>query len=154
MPVDLFFVVGLSTGIIGFAFWRGSRPELLGGLILALNICFDLAVRTWAGRPDFSDFNTSRFVIDLVELGLLLLLALNANRVWPIFSAAAQLVAVAGSLAVMGTRGGMQLAYWAVTQMPLFAQLAALALGTFLHMRREAAVGPYRDWRLAFPSRR
>ncbi len=147
MPVDVILVLGLSTGVVAFAFLRGSKPEKLGAAIVGLNMCIDLAIREWTGRWDFSAFNDSRFWIDLVELGLLLSLALTANRVWPIFSAAAQMVAVAGSLAVWGSDGGMELAYWAVTQSPLFGQLAALALGTFFHLRRQAVIGPYRDWR-------
>ncbi len=150
MPVDVILALGLSTGVIGFACLRGSRPEVLGALIVALNIAIDLVVREWAGQWNFSAFSGRRFVSDLVELGLLLSLALHANRVWPIFSAAAQLVAVAGSLAVWSSAEGMQVAYWAVTQLPLFGQLAALALGTFFHLRRQAVVGPYRDWRLAY----
>jgi hypothetical protein len=147
VPVDVILVLGLSTGIIAWAFSRGSKPEKLGAAIVALNMCIDLAVRLWVGRWDFSAFSGSRFSIDLLEFGLLLLLALTANRVWPIFSAAAQMVAVGGSLAVWGSDGGMEVAYWAVTQSPLFGQLAALALGTFFHSRRQAVVGPYRDWR-------
>lgn len=149
MPVDVILALGLSTFVIGFAFWRGGKPEKLGAAIVAFSMCIDLAVRLWVGEWDFSTFNRRRFLIDLVELGLLFSLALKANRVWPIFSAAAQMVAVAGSLAVLGSQGGMQIAYWAVTQLPLFGQLAALALGTFFHVRRQAMVGPYRDWRLA-----
>lgn len=150
MPVDVILVLGLSTGVIGFAFWRGSKPEIFGAVIVALNLCIGLVVSEWIGQWDFSIFSRSRFLIDLVEFGLLFFLALNANRVWPIFSAAAQLVAVAGSLAVWGSKGGMQIAYWAVTQLPLFGQLAALAFGTYFHWRRQAAVGPYRDWRVAY----
>jgi hypothetical protein len=71
---------------------------MLGAAIVALNLSIDLVVRQWMGRWDFTAFSTSRFLIDLAELGLLLALALSANRVWPIFSAATQMVAVAGSL--------------------------------------------------------
>jgi hypothetical protein len=125
---------------------------MLGAAIVALNLSIDLVVRQWMGRWDFTAFSTSRFLIDLAELGLLLALALSANRVWPIFSAATQMVAVAGSLAVWGSKGGNQMAYWAVTQMPLFGQLAALAIGTLFHMRRQAVVGRYRDWCQAYSS--
>jgi len=150
MPVDVALVLALSASVIGFAFWRGGKPEKLGAAIVALNLCIDPVVRAWAGQWDFSTFSSGRFVVDLVELGLLLSLALHANRVWPIFSAAAQLVAVGGSLAVLESGGGMQIAYWAITQLPLFGQLAALAFGTFFHLRRQAVIGPYRDWRATY----
>jgi hypothetical protein len=153
MPVDVILVLGLSASVIGFAFWRGGKPEMLGAVIVALNLCIDPVVRAWAGQWDFSAFSTSRFLVDLVEFGLLFSLALHANRVWPIFSAASQLVAVAGSLAVLKSGGGMQVAYWAVTQLPLFGQLAALAFGTYFHLRRREVIGPYRDWRVAYSSR-
>ncbi len=153
MPVDVILVLGLSIGVVCFAGWRGGKPEKLGATIVALSICIDLIVREWVGGWDFSTFSSSRLLIDLAELGLLLGLALSANRLWPIFSAATQMVAVAGSLAVWGSKGGMQVAYWAVTQLPLFGQLAALGLGTFFHLRRQAVVGPYRDWRRRYSSR-
>lgn len=150
MPVDVILVLCLSTGVIGFAFWGGSKPEQLGATIIALHMGVDLVLPEWVGQWDFSAFNTTRFLIDLIELGLLLSLALYANRVWPIFSAAAQLVVVAGSLAVWGSQSGMQVAYWAVTQLPLIGQLAGLSLGTVFHLRRQAMVGPYRDWRVTY----
>jgi hypothetical protein len=153
VPVDVALVLGLSTGVIIFAFRQGSTPEKLGAVIVALNMCIDLLVRELYGGWDFTAFSSSRLLIDVTELGLLLALALSANRVWPIFSAATQMVAVAGNLAAWGTSGGMQLAYWAVTQMPLFGQIAALAVGTYLHVRRQAVVGRYRDWRIAYSSR-
>lgn len=147
MPVDVFLVLGLSMGLIVFAFRRGSMPEKAGGVIVAFNLSVDLLVRELVGSWDFGAFSSTRLLIDLVEFGLLLVLALSANRVWPIFSAAAQLLAVGGSLAVWGSPGGIDLAYWAVTQVPLFGQLAALACGTCFHLRRQARIGPYRDWR-------
>ena len=153
MPVDVLIVLGLSGSVIGFALWGGGKPEMLGAGIIALNLCIDFAVRAWVGQWDFSTFSSRRFVIDLIEFTLLFSLALHANRVWPIVSAASQLVAIAGSLAVWESGGGMRVAYWAVTQLPLFGQLAALAFGTVFHLRRQAVIGPYRDWRGAYASR-
>jgi len=154
MPVDVILVLGLSAGITGFAFWRGGKPEIAGAAIVALGWCVDFLSSLWTGPIGFSSFSSSRFAIDVVEFVLLLAVALSANRVWPIFAAAAQLVAVAGSLAVWKSGAqGMQVAYWAVTQLPLFGQLAALAIGTILHLRRQAIIGLYRDWRAASLSR-
>lgn len=148
MPADVILVLGLSAGILGFALLRGSMPETAGAAIIALALCLDFAVSHWSPEyAGFAIFSTSRFVLDLGEFYLLCSLAWSANRVWPIFSAAAQLVAVGGSLAVFYSEGGMEVAYWAVTQMPLFGQLAALALGTLCHQRRLAIIGPYSDWR-------
>jgi len=152
MSVDVLLVFGLSAGVVSVALWRGGKPEIAGATILALGWFADFLAALWGASGGFSDFSSTRFVIDLVEFVLLLGLALSANRVWPIFSAAAQLVAVAGSLAVWGSGGaGMQVAYWAVTQLPLFGQLAALTLGTLFHLRRQAVIGPYRAWRVAHP---
>lgn len=148
MAADVALVLVVSAAIFAFAFRAGGAPERIGALIVGFNICVDLLAATVLGQWDFSTFSSSRLLIDLLEFGLLLALAYRANRVWPIFSAAAQLVAVGGSLAVWKSGGGMQVAYWAVTQLPLLGQLAALAAGTLFHRRREALIGPYRDWRL------
>lgn len=149
MSVDLILVLGLSTGIIGFAVWRGSKPEWAGAAIIALDIVIDFLARALGDQWEFDAFSSRRLVTDTVEFGLLFALALNANRVWPIFSAASQMAAVGGNLAAAGNPDGNEIAHWAVTQLPLFGELAALALGTAFHSRRQAAVGPYRDWRVA-----
>jgi hypothetical protein len=154
MGIDVILVFGISMAVLAVALRRGGSPEKLAAGLVALNICTDLLIRQWVGEWNFSTFSSSRFAIDLGEFSLLFFLAYNANRVWPIFSAAAQLVAVGGSLAVLQGQGGMQAAYWAITQLPLLGQLIALALGTFFHVRRLSVIGPYRDWRPAYSYRR
>ena len=149
MSIDLLLVLCVSASVIGFAVWCGGKPEKIGAAILLLDLCVDLVIRESLGHPDFLGFSNRRLVIDMVEFAMLLTLALRANRLWPIFSAASQLVAVAGSLAVLGSGRGMSVAYWAVTQLPFFGQLMALALGTIFHVRRRASLGPYREWRVS-----
>lgn len=147
MPLDLALVLGLSAAVVGFAVRYGSTPERLGALLIILNLSVDLLVKALVGEWDFARFSNVRFAVDIGEFCLIFALAFRANRVWTIFSAASQLVAVGGSIAVMKSSGGNQIAYWAITQLPLFGQLAALTLGTAAHRRRKAAIGPYRDWR-------
>jgi len=151
MTFDGVLVIGLAMVIIGLAVSKGSQPERIGAGILGLSIVADLWVLALVGDWNFSVFSRSRLIIDLVELGLLLALALGANRVWPLFSAASQLLAVAGNLAVFGSEPGMEMAYWAVTQSPIFVQLFALGVGTLCHIRREAVIGNYRDWSASNP---
>jgi uncharacterized membrane protein len=70
-----------------------------------------------------------------------------ANRTWPLWAAAFQVVAMSGHLAVALHPEGMRRAYWAITQLPQYGQLAALLIGAAAHARRVRTVGAYRSWR-------
>jgi hypothetical protein len=88
-------------------------------------------------------------VLDGCELVAIFRLALRANRMWPLWAAAAQLICVSGHVAVFVSPEGMRRAYWALTQLPQYIQLIALVLGAVAHARRFDRIGPYRSWRFS-----
>ncbi len=77
---------------------------------------------------------------------LFLVVALRANRMYPLGIASAQLVAVIGNVAAILVPNGWTQAYWAMTQLPIILQLSFLAFGTVAHRRRVAVVGDYNEW--------
>jgi uncharacterized membrane protein len=87
-------------------------------------------------------------VLDGGELAAIVWLALNANRTWPLWAAAAQVICVSGHIALLIEPHGMRRAYWAMTQLPQYIQLGALLLGATAHARRVRLMGRYRSWRL------
>jgi len=77
--------------------------------------------------------------------------ALRANRGWPLFVSAAQVLIVTGHLAKVWDVAVVRTAYWAVTQVPFLFQLAVLAAGTLAHMARRRHIGRYHSWRPPTP---
>ncbi|MWV27891.1 hypothetical protein [Aurantiacibacter rhizosphaerae] len=125
---------------------RGGQPEKWCAAIIGGEVLVDLLILLVAGPRSFGQFQFSRILLDAVACALLIAVAMRANRMYPLALAAAQIVALIGSIAALLASEGMAQAFWAMTQAPLFIQLALLALGTLAHGMRVARIGPYNCW--------
>lgn len=127
----------------------GGPPERMATAIVAIWAGSDLTYHLLFGPSGFDRVDPVHLVLDGGELMAITWLALSANRFWPLWAAAAQLICVSGHLAIALQPDGLRRAYWAMTQLPPFVQLFALVLGAAAHARRERRCGPYRSWRVA-----
>jgi len=145
------FEIGLALLLMsGFLAWsRGGPPERIAAGIIVGWLLTDGAYHVVFGPSGFDEVDPVHLVLDGAELVAILWLALRANRMWPLWAAAAQLICVSGHVAAFVEPGGMTRAYWAMTQLPQYIQLTALVCGALAHARRTRRVGPYRSWRLA-----
>jgi hypothetical protein len=125
----------IAAGLIALRF--GGPPERLGAAIVLAWAASDVVYHTLVGRTQFEDVDVGHFVIDTTELVAITWLALRANRMWPLWAAAAQLICVTAHVATLIEPGAMRRAYWAMTQLPQYIQLGALMIGTLGHVRRE-----------------
>lgn len=139
-------VIALAAIISGHAVLRGDKPEQFCAAIIILGIAADRAIDALMGGRSFDSFDLSRLLLDALQFVLFLIIALRANRIYPLAICAAQLLALIGSIAVLAVSNGWNQAYWAMTQLPLFLQLAFLAGGTFAHHSRVSQVGNYNCW--------
>jgi hypothetical protein len=99
------------------------------------------------GPAEFRFVDPGHVVMDTAETLAIGFVALRANRMWPLWVAAAELTALSGHLALAIGPQGLQRGYYATTQMTIYPQLTALLLGTIAHHRRWLRIGSYRDWR-------
>ena len=141
--VLLLIVLGSSA-----AYSRGGPPERFAAVLLAGLVLADTVYHLLFGPSGFDRVDPWHVFLDVTVLGLVVWIALRANRVWPLFVAAAQLLSVTGHIAVLLEPDGMRRAYWAMTQLPQYIQLTALLAGAWAHARRERLIGPYRSWRV------
>src|SRR6478735_1773010 len=132
MATEVILALALFCAAGFFAVARGGPPERLAAVIIVCWILADVAVH---------------LVFDGGELVAIVWLALRANRRWPLWAAAAQLICFSGHMAVLISPEGMRRAYWAMTQLPPYIQLTSLLLGAVWHARRFERIGPYRSWR-------
>ena len=146
MPDYVIVVATVAVTIALFSAIQGGHPERWASVIIVGGIVLDLIIQATIGHRSFEHFDISRLSIDLVQFTALLIIALRANRNYPLGLAAAQLLAIVGNLAALFHRDGWNEAYWAMTQMPLFLQLALLAGGTLAHRLRLAKIGEYNCW--------
>lgn len=128
--------------------WRfGGPPERFAAATIVIWFMADVVYHLLFGPSGFDRVDPVHLVLDGAELAAMTWLALNANRTWPMWAAAFQVICMSGHVAVTIEPGGMRRAYWAITQLPQYGQLAAMLLGTWAHRRRARQIGPYRSWR-------
>jgi hypothetical protein len=149
MSIQVLLVLSLIILGTSAAYSRGGPPERFAAVLLAGLVLVDTVYHLLFGPSGFDRVDPWHVFLDVTMLGLLMWLALRANRIWPLFVAAAQLLSVTGHIAVLVQPDGMRRAYWAMTQIPQYIQLIALLAGAIAHARRERMIGPYRSWRVA-----
>ena len=132
-----------------YAMLRGGPPERIAAKIVIVWLATDIGYHMLFGPSGFVVVDPAHLVIDGAELVAIVWLALRANRIWPLWAAAAQVMTFTGHLVVMIGDSGINYAYWAMTQLPPYIQLFALVCGAAFHARRYRRIGHYRSWRLS-----
>lgn len=131
-----------------FAFRKGGEPERLVAAVLLASAGLDVINHILFGEPAFYLVNPGHLVIDVWSMIALMWVALRANRAWPMWVSAAQIIVVLGHVSKIVELSLVRYGYYAMTQVPLNVQAAALLIGTIAHMRRQERIGNYNAWRL------
>ncbi len=136
----------ISTAL--FAARRGGEPEQLVATVLVSIFLLDMVNHTLFGVPTWYTVNPGHLVIDTWAFFTLLWVALYANRGWPLWVSASQVLVVLGHIAKLWEVDMVRRAYWTMTQMPFLFQILVLAIGTGAHVSRQRRIGRYHSWRL------
>lgn len=140
------FSVILLSLVIYRSMRDGGLPEKYASTAFGLSF---LAEYTWndiVGLSDFRAFSPFRLGLDGTALIVLVWVALKANRWWPIWLSALQLIVVAGHLAAYLKIPAVSGVYWGMTAVPFYPQLIILLFGIIRHKKRITAVTRYPDW--------
>jgi hypothetical protein len=148
MNLRIALILTVVMGASWLAYRRGGPPERFAAVLIVGWVLVDATYHLLFGPSGFDRVDPVHLVLDGGELVAIVWLALNANRTWPLWAAAAQVICVSGHIAGLIEPGGMRRAYWAMTQLPQYVQLAALIFGATAHARRVRLMGRYRSWRL------
>lgn len=132
-----------------FAAHKGDEPEQLVAAVLLSTFVLDVGNHMLFGDPAWYTVNPGHLVIDAWAFLTLLWVALYANRGWPLWVAALQVLVVLGHIAKLWEMDMVRRAYWTITQMPFLFQIVVLAVGTGAHVERQRRIGRYHSWRLA-----
>lgn len=144
MDTNLYFDA-ILLGSCGYAYWRGGSPERIVASIFILGVLFTRVARSNAAIS-FTSVEAGILLVDLSALAALLVVALRAERFWPLWVTALHAIGTAGHAVKWAdpevSRWGyaFALAFWS------YPMLALLAIGTFCHRRRLARHGVDRSW--------
>lgn len=147
---DEFALALLLTALL-LALARGAAAERVMALALFAQVPYFIVAGLLTGTNDphssYRGIEADIFLADCLSLALYVIIALRANRVYPLIIAGAQLIAVMAHFVRGVSAGLVPRAYAALILAPLHLQLATLLIGVLLHMRRQSRIGPYPSWR-------
>ena len=140
----------LAFSICLAAFVWGAGPERAVAAIWL--VCFEITLRVYryAWDTGYQLETTDLFLAttDVVAGLLWVVVALNANRNYPLVIAALQLLVMAAHLARGLIEAIAPIAYAIMVMAPGWLQLIILGAGLARHMQRKKDFGPYREWRV------
>ena len=134
---------------IPFAVRKGGEPERLVAIVIVAALVCDVLNHLLFGDPTWFDVNPGHFVIDIWTFLVFGWVALKANRGWPLWVCAAQLIVVIAHFSKLFEVDEARLSYWVLTQVPDCVELVVLIIGTAAHVMRQDRIGRYAEWRLA-----
>jgi hypothetical protein len=140
-----YYFVGLLALCAAYALAGGGAPEKTGAAIYALSVVVThILLMTHLGRWRGIEFGV--FFVDVATFALFCVLAIRANRFWPIWVSALLGLGVLGHLARWAGPDVLWYAYAVVLTIWSYPILAILAIGTFNHRQRLARFGTDRSW--------
>ena len=128
-------------------FWKGGGPErAVAGVMVGILVSDRIYHLIFGNFTNLVSIDYGHALIDLVAMIVLVVIALRANRMYTLWTAALQLIAFNAHLARELTEGMSPIAYLILYVGPSYFQLLIQGLGLWAHRRRIARYGPYRSW--------
>ena len=140
-----------AFALLALAAWRwGGGPERA---LAAILVWFRLADWTYHGvfqtSLNLAEIDLVHALIDGIACAAAFAVALYANRIYPLWFAAIQLLVVFAHLARELAMDILPQVYAIMFMAPSYLQTVILALGIWFHWRRVRRHGAYRSWRLS-----
>lgn len=134
----------LLVGSSAYAFIRGGAPERVGAAIL-LVATLASAITLEASRQRYLRTEIPTMWVDVAMAAAFIVLAVKAQRYWPMWVAAVQVDLVAIHL-VMFSADTQAWSYWAMQALWSYPAPVFLAIGTARHRQRMRSYGNDPDW--------
>ncbi|HEV2818006.1 MAG TPA: hypothetical protein VGW40_12395 [Allosphingosinicella sp.] len=128
-----------------YAFIGGGAPERIGAAIFLIGSVLTYVVLE-TSPIDFRGVEVGVFIIDVVVFAAFVLLAVRANRYWPLWMSALLGLGVVGHLAMLLHPRVIPWAYAVVLSIWSYPILLLMAAGTFAHQRRLIRNGADPSW--------
>lgn len=141
--VVVFYVT--LVGTCAYALLRGGPPERIGaGIFIAATVLTGIAASS--SRPGFQSMEAGILLVDAAMFVAFLVLALRAQRFWPLWMTGLQAVQVAGHAARLVDPEMIPWAYAIAQGFWSYPMMALLILGTWRHRQRLKRFGVDNSW--------
>ncbi len=137
-----------AIGLLAVACWlKGAGPEKAAGFILVGFVLADRLYHIFFGQAVYHTVDIGHLVTDVLALAAFGWLALQANRVYPLWIFAAQIIATSMHFQRLAFTQIDPLTYAILYRAPSYLQIGLLLAGLAYHVRRGRKYGAYRAWR-------
>jgi hypothetical protein len=147
LPVPVYFAILLACW--AYSLWRGGGPEKVGASIIGIGSILSEALVS-AAPIRFSGVEMGVFAVDVATLVACVALALVAERFWPLWVAALQLIGTAGHAVKLVDASIIRLAYAIILAFWTYPMLLLIVVGTHRHQVRLARAGGDKSWSTFF----
>ncbi|MGF7153345.1 hypothetical protein [Novosphingobium gossypii] len=131
---------------------RLPQPECIcSGLLAGMGVVDKLHHLALGGSFIWRHTNIGHLFIDAVAMACMFVVALQANRVYPLWIAGAQIIAMFGHFYRLALEEINRFAYDVMAITPSYIQFVAIVLGVVCHMSRRRKLGNYASWRRFWP---
>jgi hypothetical protein len=143
--VKLLLFNALLVFCCGYAFLRGGAPERIAAAIFVVGTALTRIDTLYFGRG-FGAIEVGVLAVDLGCLVAFLVLALRAERFWPLWLAALQVIGTAGHAVKLLAADMIPWGYAFLLAAGSYPMLLLIALGTYRHQQRLARHGADPSW--------
>jgi hypothetical protein len=143
-PLSVLVYALLMAACWIYSMFRGGPPERLGTTILAIG-----SVLTAVAIPDdtrFRSLESGALVVDVLCLAVFVILALRADRFWPLWVAALQLLGVASHGVKFSESNLVPSTYAFMLAIWSYPMIALMVAGTWRHQGRLNRFGHDAAW--------
>lgn len=141
----------IASVFLALAIWRwGAGPErwLIAVFIATMVAPIQVIQFLGVNHPAVNGYSAFYAGIDVLAGFAFVAIALQANRNYPLWIAAFQLVAIASHGVKAVVDAVTPIAYAIMVVGPSYCQLLLIFVGFVRHVQRTRRFGPYRDWRV------
>lgn len=137
----------LLLALIVIAMWQGAGPERwIAGTFLGMFVLDRIYHLVFSRGLFYRDADLGHIMIDVLAVAAFGLVALNANRMYPLWLAGVQLMSLVAHVVRAINPAIEQGAYAILEFAPSYGLIAIFAGGVLLHINRRAKFRPYRSW--------
>ncbi len=145
MPLRIAIYAALQLGACFYAIWRGGAPERWTAWMMAGAAALTAALPFQATNTFFV-VDRPQLLIDATLLCGFVVLALRADRFWPLWIAALQLIAIVAHLVRAIDPTILPAVYNQSIGKLAYPMILLLVAGTYRHRRRRLAGADEADW--------
>jgi hypothetical protein len=145
MTTRLIFFLTCFAIVMALSIWKGGAPERIASAIIVYGLLSTIALQGPI-ESRFLSMELGVFIVDVSMLVLFFVLALFAERFWPIWMSGFQIIQALSHLAQILIPHMLPQAYKTIVTVWAYPMLIILAWATVRHRERVLTLGSDKSW--------